>query len=196
MNTIIQQQLELHFGDTYPNVVSQTVRFCKTVVDKPWWGQNRNVLLNNEGGMSGMRTHALTYIIELEDITLGLKAYGKYLRSEYGLEKPTPLEDIGEFRIEMRDEPEPFGGSDSRGSETPSVSIRFTLENFTFEEPFSSPLLRKINLTTRETEFFQVYASVSDVKETCALMAISEAEGWRIWMRVKNRATYHNRPEN
>ena len=177
---ILEQQIQLHFGEQYAEVVSQTDRFCKYLIAKPWWGQNRKTLLNNEGGLKGMRWQALTHIIEKGDnITIGLKDYGNYLRAEYGKEYHVlPLNEGIVSLIEKTEEPsfQTFL-SDDGSSEGDLQSLWKTLE--------------KIALTRAEAEFFQIYASINDVKETCALLSISFKDGHRIFDRVRHRATYH-----
>ena len=176
---ILEQQIELHFGEQYVKVVSQTDRFCKYLIAKPWWGQNRQTLLTNEGGLKGMRWQALTYIIEKDDnITIGLKDYGNYLRAEYGKEyHALPLEEHIVSLKEKTDEPSYQTFLSDDGS--PSDALQSLWK-----------LLEKIALTRDEAEFFQIYASIQDVKETCELLSISLKDGRRIFDRVRHRATY------
>ena len=204
---ILEQQLHLHFGESYPEVKKQTAAFCITVIHKPWWGENLPVLLNNEGGMHGMRTHALMRIIEKEDITLGLKDYGNYLYSEYGLtSKPALLsfnEDL-EYNFPLiRGEteavtPSPFGesgfplapgGSHSLYGSSDAKKVIVPVQSILpSKNKYSDDVLRYITLSGEELEFFRIYASTQDVRETSALMSLSHSEGLRIHNRVKHRA--------
>lgn len=192
MNTLIDEQLMLHFGDEYRNVVSQATRFCKTVVNKPWFGENRSMLLSNEGGMPGMRRQALLSIIEKEDIIPdGLKAYGLYLRNEYGIDKTehlVPLEDIGTAtRSREPDDLQPVG----LPSESPVESLQtlYGLLNSKTQLPVEnvSQILTEILHSDDERELFTAYASVQDVQEAAALCAINIDDAWRIYSRVKMR---------
>ena len=169
---LIDEQLQLHFGDEYRNVVSQTVRFCKTIINKPWWGENRPVLLANEGGLVGMRRTALCSIIEKGDIETGLKAYGSYLCSEYKPNHSISLEI--DFPSTIETETETLLVSDSHSSESSLQSLYGLLHN----------CLR----TDLEAQFFHAYASVKDVREAASLCGLNEDAGWRLYARVKRRA--------
>jgi len=169
MNELRTQQLLLHFGDDYPSVVAQATRYCNTLINKPWWGPNRKVLLTNEGGVAGMRLNSLMYVIELEDIRLGLHAYGQYLRSEYGSDKLLTLE----YSSVPEEDPNPLGGEGSLAGVHPLDGLLHVLRG----------------LSALEEDFWATYASIKDVKETSSLLGISEKDGYRIWRRVKGRAS-------
>lgn len=179
MNTIIQQQLEEHYGDEYKTVVQQATRFCKAVVAKPWWGENRAMLINNEGGIPGMRLSALVSIVEKEDITAGLKAYGRYLRSEYAA-------DSQHLSLEALEIDLYVNKTDHLDSLMESDLDR--TESFDLQSLYG--LLEKMNLSPGEREFFQTYSSVRDVQETSALCGMTMDDGFRVYDRVKHRASY------
>ena len=195
-NALIVEQLELHFGENYADTTLQATKFCATIIGKPWW-RNRQTLLNNEGGLSGMRLTALMAIAEKEDIGVGLKAYGRYLRQEYGTtrtvlvslneesvafhdleSKKIPLDDELEygnpFKIETRDEPEAFEASDSR-----------SLTDLQSQYALVSVLE---GLTDLEHELFSAYASTKDLKESSALCGMTYNEGKMVWRNVHKRA--------
>lgn len=176
LNTLIDQQLALHFGDEYNNVTNQATRFVKNIVRKPWWGSNRDMLLNNEGGLPGMRLSALVSIVEKEDITDGLKAYGKYLRSEYAPDKNVnlPLEVDVHVNKTVTDS-HPLGvSSDWSGNDLQSLY----------------GAVQEMALSPREHEFFTTFSSVRDVRETSSLLGLTYKEGHRIYNRVKMRGNY------
>lgn len=197
MNTnLLTQQYQLHFNTDYDLVVSQTVKFIKTVINKPWWGENRSVMLTNEGGMNGMRDTALSHIIEVGEITKGLKAYGNYLRREYGADKVTPIS-LEILLCVNGEESELDDTFDSDFTESRSVGTQ-PLAGVSSYSQYDllhavSPTrddsrLEDLQLSPIEREFFETYASVKDIREASALCGISEAEGYRVWRRVKGRA--------
>ncbi len=81
---IIDQQIELYFGDDYDRILNHTRKFVKTNYQQLIiWGANKDQILDNEGGRRGLLRKALCYIIEEGDEGNGLRAYGKYLAHEY-----------------------------------------------------------------------------------------------------------------
>ncbi len=81
---IIDQQIELHFGDDYDRILDHTRKFVKTNYQRLLsWGANKDQILDNEGGRRGLLRKALCYIIEEGDEGNGLRAYGTYLAHEY-----------------------------------------------------------------------------------------------------------------
>jgi len=195
-NLLVVEQLELHFGENYADTTLQATKFCATIIGKPWW-RNRQTLLNNEGGLSGMRLTALMAIAEKEDIGVGLKAYGRYLRQEYGTtrtvlvslneesvafhdleSKKIPLDDELEygnpFKIETRDEPEALEASDSRA--TDALQSQYALHD----------VLK--GLSSQENAVFSAYASTKDFPKSFILCGLTPEEGWRIYQRVHKRA--------
>jgi hypothetical protein len=193
--------------------MSQSRKFCYTVINKPWWGKNLPALLNNEGGLPGMKVHALmsiiehriTPIIDKEDIVVGLKAYGRYLRQEYGSSKLSilPLDEktISHFRISEGGLVQPFGEAVPPSQER-LYSLYETLDAkktippgqdvSASENKYLGDVLRYLTLTVEELEFFRYYTSVKDITEASALMGLSYKEGFRIYDRVKHRAARHN----
>jgi hypothetical protein len=188
--------------------MSQTRKFCTTVINKPWWGSNLPVLLNNEGGFSGMKVHAIMSIISVEDIKLGLKAYGKYLREEYGsnnhellpldeawVERLYPISGLSGREVPAFLEAVPpsqerlysqYVSLDAQKDITPGQDV------LPHENKYSGDVLRYLTLSGQELEFFRYYTSVKDIKEASALVGIGHDEGFRIYDRVKHRAARHN----
>ena len=94
MNTIIEQQLELEFGDDYPNLKANTTSYVKGLIGKPWWLDRRS-LIASEGPLENMVTDCLCRILEEGDRIRGFKAYTAYLSKFYGSgvkETPTDSE--------------------------------------------------------------------------------------------------------
>lgn len=189
---IIEQQLQLHFGDTYLNVSQQAGRFCNYLISRPWWGENRPALITNEGGLDGMRRAAMCSIIEMDNhITAGLKAYSNRLRKEYST-NTLPLDDISEqmlFRIDLS------LGTEIGRLETRDVSSSDHLSgggsNYRLWDLFDNPRSEgfvNFKLTEIELEFFRAYESVQDIREASALVGIHHKDGKRLFDRVRVRA--------
>lgn len=138
--------------------------------------------------MSGMRQSALCYIIEREDIELGLKAYGSYLRSEYGSDKILPSIDDTTIASEI----ELSSTIESQSYDTlVSVETGPPVEAESFRDSQSQyELLQKAQLTGEEQQFFDCYASVKDVREAAALCAMDYESAMRLYNRVKTRVAY------
>lgn len=216
-NKLVVEQLRLHFGEEYVNIASQTRKFCTTILNKPWWGRNRASLLGNEGGYSGIELNAMMSIIEHQDnsdcpygspiadpkdIVVGLKAYGRYLRSQYGSEilSTLPLLDEleytspkigGEHPLPTIGEGCPlvplgthslYESSDAEKTIVPGQDV------LTPKNKYSDNVLRYITMSGEELQFFGYYANVLDVREASGLMGISYNEGLRMHNRVKHRA--------
>ncbi len=81
---IIDQQIELYFGDDYPDTLKTAKKMVRTsfrlLVS---WGADRYELMTNEGGRTGMLRTLLCYIIEEGDNVKGQKAFNKYLSQTY-----------------------------------------------------------------------------------------------------------------
>ena len=81
---IIDQQIELYFGDDYPSMLKNAQVFVGVHDDLLMgWGVDKDELLNNEGGRAGLLRKALCHIIEEGDQGKGLRAYSKALVQEY-----------------------------------------------------------------------------------------------------------------
>jgi hypothetical protein len=154
-----------------------------------------------------MKVHAIMSIISVEDIKLGLKAYGKYLREEYGSNKHEllPFDDALEHSFpQVRGGVSPSntlgvsGAAPWRGLHPLYVSLDAQKDIVPGqdvsppENKYSGDVLRYLTLTGEELEFFRYYTSVKDIKEASALMGIGHDEGFRIFDRVKHRAARHN----
>ena len=166
---IINQQLELHFGDNYASVDKQARKYCNSLLVRPWWGANRETLIGNEGGPQGMRLSAMLFIIEHEDnIETGLKAYGSSLRLEYGSDKQKTISLDPEIEVSPTEVHE--GGEDSL-------------------ESHSSDAFGQVSgsLSSLEKDFFSTLASVKDIRETSSLLGISYKEGRKVYQRVTMR---------
>ncbi len=164
--SIVNQQLELHFGDNYASVDKQARKYVNSLLSRPWWGANREALIGNEGGPQGMRLNAILSIIEHEDdIETGLRAYGSSLRLEYGSDKQTTIPLDEGIEISPTGEGEPR--ADSLESHSPDGLGDIILP-----------------LTDTEMDFFTTFASVKDIQETSSLLGISYSEGRKVYKRV------------
>ncbi len=82
---IIDQQIELYFGDDYPRTLAKAREMVassyKAMVG---WGANKNELMNNEGGRAGMLRTMLCHIIEAgDDEPKAFRTFNKYLAQTY-----------------------------------------------------------------------------------------------------------------
>ena len=167
---LINEQLELHFGDNYPSVAKQANKYVNSLLSRPWWGANRETLIGNEGGPQGMRLNAMLSVIEHEDdIETGLKAYGSSLRLEYGSDK----------RLDVPLDPE-IEDSPTEEGERPANS---SLESHSLDG--LGDIIRP--LSAIEEDFFTTFASVKDIQETSSLLGISYNEGRKVYQRVTMR---------
>lgn len=82
-DTIIQQQLQLHFGEEFNTVYAKTRSYVKGLIGKSWW-VDRRALLSSEGPLSRMVEDCLSHVIDKGDTILGYRAYTSYLSSLYG----------------------------------------------------------------------------------------------------------------
>ncbi len=81
---IIDQQIELYFGDDYPRMLKNAQTFVGVQFDYLLsWGASKNEVLTNEGGRAGLLRKALCHIIEEGDEGKGLRAYGSSLAEAY-----------------------------------------------------------------------------------------------------------------
>ena len=81
---IIDQQIELYFGDDYPRMLKNAQKFVGVTFDYLLtWGASKNEVLTNEGGRAGLLRKALCHIIEEGDEGKGLVACGRSLAKEY-----------------------------------------------------------------------------------------------------------------
>ncbi len=173
--SITEQQLELHFGDDYPDVRKQSAKFVQRLLSRSWFGNNRQAMLENEGGSSNMAIQALMSIIEHNgEIREGLNAYSNRLTLEYGSKKLTDLplnDDLEHTSRETR--PAPFPVGEELGSKEPS-SLGSDGDVF-------------LPLTDTEIDFFSTLASVKDIRETSSLLGITYKEGRKVYQRVTMR---------
>lgn len=86
-DTIMRQQLELHFGDEFPTVYANTRSYIKGLIAKPWW-VDRMAMINSEGPLPRMVEDALCHIIDKGEKKLGWASYTSYLSSFYGSSMP------------------------------------------------------------------------------------------------------------
>ncbi len=172
--SIINQQLELHFGAEYSSVAKQARKYVSYLLGRPWWGPNREAMIGNEGGPQGMRLNAMFSIIEHEDtIEIGLKAYSSSLRLEYGSDKNADVSlDTGTYNSQITIEISPTG-------EEPADSL----------ESHSPDGLGDVILPLEgiELDFFTTFASIKDIQETSSLLGISYNEGRKVYQRVTMR---------
>lgn len=97
MRSIIDQQIELHFGDEYKPTIVETRKYiaaCFNNIRK--WGGDTQAILDSEGGRKNILRTALATIIEVGTISEGLERWSKRLTNEYvnstHLKKCVPLE--------------------------------------------------------------------------------------------------------
>ena len=166
---IIEQQIELHFGDEFPSVDKQARRYCQSLLGRPWWGPNSGVMISNEGGKQGMWISALASIIEhKDDVETGLKAYGLRLRAEYGSDK---LQDLP-LNVEI---------------EVPLTKVRERDADLSRSHTLDGLGDTILPLSGIELDFFTTFASIKDIQETSSLLGISYNEGRKVYQRVTMR---------
>ena len=173
--SITEQQLELHFGEDYADVKKQSVKFIQRLLSRSWFGNNKQAMLENEGGSSNMAIQALMSIIECDgEIREGLRAYSNRLTLEYGSKKLTdiPLNDDLDYTL-----PE---AKDALGPVRPELSSE-ELHSLGRASDIILPL------TDIEKDFFTTLASVKDIQETSSLLGISYTEGRKVYQRVTMR---------
>lgn len=81
--TILQQQLELEFGEKFSTVKAKATSYVKGLIGKDWW-RDRKVLLTSEGPLESMVEQCLMFIIEKGDVIEGYRAYTSHLTQWYG----------------------------------------------------------------------------------------------------------------
>lgn len=81
--SIILQQLQLEFGDKFPELYATTSSYVKGLIGKPWW-RDTKTLLASEGPLHEMTVQCLVHILEQQDVIEGYKAYTSYLSRWYG----------------------------------------------------------------------------------------------------------------
>lgn len=200
---IIDQQLELHFGEDYEVVKGRANKYVHSVMSSTWLKRSeKNRASRVEGGIPGLRRLALLYIIEAEDdIDRGLSDFGNYVAREYGstnrrsgdalnvslkpFTKGAPvtagawmLQDIEEaLSVDQPDEP--LVGSPASISEALTerdddvIQIPQDLEHFLRED--------------KEKIFFQTIGDVGSIAEAIRLLGWDKKEAMRMWHRVHAR---------
>jgi len=82
--SIIDQQMELYFANDFGRVSDAVDKWIgRTIIMMQRWGKG-STWVSLEGGRDNVRLSALGYVIEADDLDVGLKAYGKYINREYG----------------------------------------------------------------------------------------------------------------
>jgi hypothetical protein len=83
MQTIMLQQLELHFGEEFQTLYNNTRSYVKSLISRPWW-VDRKALIDSEGPLSRMVEDCLARVVEKGDKQEGWQSYTSYLSSMYG----------------------------------------------------------------------------------------------------------------
>lgn len=83
MKNIMEQQLELHFGDEFVETREHAAAFITALIHRNWWMDNRDMLVDGEGGIPAMINTALCWIIQKGDRSEGLESYSRFLLAEY-----------------------------------------------------------------------------------------------------------------
>lgn len=90
--SIIDQQIEAHFGGDFGTVKKRTDQFLNEMV-RFHRGHGKSEWLTGEGGRSEATRSAYCYIIEEGDVEEGLKAYSSYVNHEYiNRERPASID--------------------------------------------------------------------------------------------------------
>lgn len=82
--TIMLQQLKLHFGDEFREIYNNTKSYVKGLIGRQSWWKDSWALVQSEGPLSRMVEDCLSYIIDEGDKEKGWKAYTSYLSKFYG----------------------------------------------------------------------------------------------------------------
>lgn len=89
MQTIMLQQLELHFGDEFQERYNKAKSYVKGLIGKGWW-VDKSAMLGSEGPLSRMVEDCLSHVIEKDDdVIAGYQSYTSYLTKLYGTSYPS-----------------------------------------------------------------------------------------------------------
>lgn len=189
--SIVQQQIELHFGDEYPTVESQAKRFVSTVYRRynGWSKGGGEELLRGEGGMEGAMLGALATIIEVGDVREGLERWAKRMSQQYtnnhertfaGLNDAT---DIPSLVVEEGGE-HPLGDAPA----TPLPGLHPLRVGGEIRRRASGGLTVD-EMIAEETDFCETLISTHSLTETAEFMGIPYERAKSIKARIKYRLT-------
>ena len=87
MQTIMLQQLRIHFGEDFDELYANTQSYVKSLISRYSWWIDSRAMLQSEGPLSRMVEDCLSHIVEQGDKVEGFKSYTSYLSQFYGSTK-------------------------------------------------------------------------------------------------------------
>lgn len=210
MNTILEQQLELHFADDdYHKLRRQASNYVKGLISRHNWWRDSRSLVETEGPLSRMVSHLLVLVIEKGDYRLGCQAYTSYLSELYGASNGPVAKafSLDALPSSASDQEVIWSTLGKDGDENPLSKVVGEGESFppfgeegspfvnpsgVFQTPYDNGATdRAVELDSMELEFMDTYASVGrNLKEAAKLCGISEEEAYKIRNRVRLRANH------
>jgi hypothetical protein len=179
--SILEQQLELHFGDEYEENRRRAEHYVKYLISRPWW-VDKQAMLNNEGPLYSMVNHCLLYIIEKGSVGDGHGAYATFLAEQYG----TSIKANHATTLNDGTSMDTVRWSSIGLTETDSTSAALSGLTPYKRELVEQPLKTlKVQLYPRHKEFLEVYAKVGNVQEAGNLLGLSEASAWSLYRNAR-----------
>lgn len=194
MLVLLEEQLRLHFGEDYENMLQRSRSFLKAFFRSllRWGGVPLlNKVVNGEGGRPFLPFRVLLFVVETDDdFSEGVKAFMKYVGKEYvnvqdhlSYETLTVSDlNIGQLKRRRGVEGEPLLGGSPLGGETSSLSFHSRNEHG------DANALNDILRTAEEWETLQTVASCGSTAEAARLLGEPYRTVRRTVQRVQARA--------
>lgn len=202
---ILDQQIEIHFGEEYDATLASVLKYTKTILNSPPLMAQKYRIFNCEGGGANLSRLALSFIIEKGDVNNGLRAFSSYLNNEYSSSnnRAKTHHTKWSFLADYDDPPQQEGSNAKVEEVTEPFRVPVTPSgDLQSLRPHVGQSLHLILQDDEERDLYNTLSSLNYVvgnrkvgrqrsygklKEAFELIGLSDADGMRIYWRIKRR---------